>query len=66
MSHKFKIGQRVWQSKIGYANAQSGVGGIFEVVRLMPEDVTGEPSYRIKSASGGERAVREGEITLAW
>ncbi|WP_336487057.1 hypothetical protein [Methylobacterium nigriterrae] len=65
MSHKFKVGQHVRQFRNGYADAQSGFGAIFEVVRLMPEDATGEPFYRIRSASGGERAVREGEITLA-
>ena len=63
MSHKFKLGQHVRQSKIGYADDKAAVGGVFEVVRLMPEDRTGEPFYRIKSDTG-ERAVREGEITL--
>ncbi|KAB1069547.1 hypothetical protein [Methylobacterium soli] len=64
MSHKFKVGQHVRQSTVGYADAKSVAGGLFEVVRLMPEDRTGEPSYRVKSAVG-ERAVREGELTLA-
>jgi len=64
MSHKFKVGQHVRQSKIGYADATSAAGTLFEVVRLMPEDRSGEPSYRVKSAAG-ERAVREGELTLA-
>jgi hypothetical protein len=62
MSHKFKIGQQVRQSRIGYADSKAPVESVFEVVRLMPEDQTGEPFYRIKSATG-ERAVREGEIT---
>jgi hypothetical protein len=35
---------------------------VYEVTRLMPADQSGEVSYRIKS-SGGERAVRESEIT---
>jgi hypothetical protein len=34
---------------------------IYEVVRLMPADQTGEVSYRIKSGAT-ERAVRESEI----
>ncbi|GJE42100.1 hypothetical protein [Methylobacterium soli] len=62
MSHKFKIGQQVRQSRIGYADSKAPAESVFEVVRLMPEDQTGEPFYRIKSATG-ERAVREGEIT---
>ncbi|WP_336487792.1 hypothetical protein [Methylobacterium nigriterrae] len=64
MSHKFKVGQHVRQAKIGYADAKNDAGALFEVVRLMPEDPSGEPSYRVKSAAG-ERAMREGELTLA-
>ncbi len=64
MSHKFKIGQRVRQLGISYAGNKSIVDGVFEVVRLMPDDRAGEPTYRVRSA-GGERAVREGELTLA-
>lgn len=64
MSHKFKVGQHVRQLKIGYADAKSAFGDLFEVVRLMPEDRSGELSYRVKSAVG-ERAMREGELALA-
>jgi len=42
-------------------NSRTGSGS-YEVVRLMPADQTGEPSYRIKSGLN-ERAVRESEIT---
>jgi hypothetical protein len=41
----------------------SGVS-VYEVVRLMPADQTGELSYRIKSGAI-ERAVRESEIRSA-
>lgn len=61
MSHKFKIGQRVRQAQAGDAHAATATGPEGEVVRLMPEDRTGEPSYRIRTTMG-ERAVREGEI----
>lgn len=64
MSHKFKIGQHVRQLGVSYAGNKSIVDGLFEVVRLMPDDRSGEPTYRIKSASG-ERAVREDELTRA-
>lgn len=64
MSHKFKVGQRVRRSRIGYASDRAEFGDVFEIVRLVPEDQTGEPSYRIKSRAG-ERAVREGEIVLS-
>ena len=41
MSHKFKVGQHVRQSTIGYADAKSAASSLFEIVRLMPEDRTG-------------------------
>jgi hypothetical protein len=64
MAHKFKLGQRVRRERIGYADLKADPTDVFEIVRLVPEDQTGEPFYRIKSG-GAERAVREGEITLA-
>ena len=63
MSHKFKVGQRVRQSQSSGNGTQGASGAEGEVVRLMPEDRTGEPSYRIRTTLG-ERAVREGEISL--
>lgn len=67
MSHKFKIGQRVRRARVGYAENKSAIGDICQIVRLMPDDETGEPSYRIRAtaAGAGERAVREGEIVAA-
>ena len=63
MSHKFKLGQNVRQLGISYhGNKSSVVDGLFEVVRLMPDDRSGEPCYRIKSVDC-ERAAREGELT---
>ena len=63
MPHKFKVGQSVRQVGTTYAgNKTSVVDGLFEVVRLMPDDRSGEPCYRIKS-TGSERAAREGELT---
>lgn len=63
MSHKFKLGQSVRQTGMNYVdNKNSVTDGLFEVVRLMPDDRSGEPCYRIKSA-GCERAAREGELT---
>ncbi|MDP4006551.1 hypothetical protein [Methylobacterium sp. NEAU K] len=64
MSHKFKVGQNVQQLGTSYSRSKSTVDGIFEVVRLMPDDRSGEPSYRIKSEVG-ERAAREGDLILA-
>lgn len=61
MSHKFKIRQMVRLKQSGFSDARTGAGGIYEIVRLMPADQTGELSYRIKSGTI-ERAVRESEI----
>ena len=61
MSHKFKIGQSVRQLGTSYVGSKSIVDGLFEIVRLTPDDHSGEPTYRIKSA-GVERAAREGEL----
>ncbi len=61
MSHKFKVRQMVRLNQAGFSDARMSSGGVYEVVRLMPADQTGEVSYRIKSGVG-ERAVRESEI----
>lgn len=64
MSHKFKIRQMVRLKQPGFSDSRTSAGGIYEVVRLMPADQTGELSYRIKSGSL-ERAVRESELRNA-
>ncbi len=63
MMHKFKLGQRVRRTQSSATDERLGFGAVSEIVRLMPDDPTGEPSYRIRSGSA-ERAVRESEITL--
>ena len=64
MSHKFKIGQHVRQLGTSYTGNKGIVDGLFEAVRLTPDDRSGEPTYRIRS-DGGERAAREGELVPA-
>lgn len=59
MPHKFRLRQMV--RLVGGA---AGSGGVWEVVRLLPEDQTGENSYRVVSGQV-ERAVRESEIEAA-
>ena len=56
MTHKFKVGQQVHR-QLG----PSAVVELVEVVRLMPEDRSGEPAYRIRTNTG-ERAVHESEL----
>jgi hypothetical protein len=60
VSHKFKLGQRVRLSRGGPADSRTSAD-TYEVVRLLPADQTGEPTYRIRSGPN-ERAVRESEI----
>lgn len=61
MAHKFKIGQRVRLARTTSASVRTGFGEVGEVVRLMPADVSGEVSYRVRSGFA-ERVVREDEI----
>jgi hypothetical protein len=61
MSHKFKVRQLVRLNQQGYSDPRTSASNIYEVVRLMPADQTGELSYRIRSGTV-ERAVRESEI----
>jgi hypothetical protein len=63
MPHKFKLRQLVRLARPGYSDSRTSAD-VYEVVRLMPADQTGEPSYRIRSGAS-ERAVRESEITAA-
>lgn len=61
MSYKFRIKQMVRFKQPGVSDKWINSAGVYEVVRLMPADQTGELSYRIKSGMT-ERAVRESEI----
>ncbi|MBQ0822826.1 hypothetical protein HPT29_019525 [Microvirga terrae] len=61
MVHKFKVRQMVQLKQAGFSDTRLNASNLYEVVRLMPADQTGEFSYRIR-AGAIERAVREGEI----
>jgi hypothetical protein len=65
MSHRFKIQQRVRLARTAFSSQRTGSPDIYEIVRLMPADQTGEPAYRVKSGMT-ERAVRESEISAAF
>nr|WP_210381297.1 hypothetical protein [Microvirga zambiensis] len=54
------MGQLVHSAAAHFADRTSGT---YEVVRLMPENSSGELGYRIRdTASGAQRAVGESEI----
>ncbi len=61
MSHKYQIRQMVRLVRASLSDSRASGTGVYEVVRLMPADETGEVSYRVRSATT-ERAVRESEI----
>ncbi len=58
MSHRFRLGQTVVPTV--YVRE---LNAVYEVVRLLPEDVTGEPQYRLKNTTTGiELVSREQEM----
>ena len=60
MSHKYSMGQLVHAAAAHFADRTSGT---YEVIRLMPENNSGELGYRIRdTVSGAQRAVGESEI----
>jgi hypothetical protein len=63
LSHKYHVRQLVRLKRSVLSPSRETTSTVYEVTRLMPADQTGEFSYRIKSSTGGERAVREDEIT---
>jgi hypothetical protein len=61
--HKFHLGEDVVLSPSPYL--RGAPGGLYTVVRQLPEEA-GEFSYRIKSVHEGyERAVKESQIEKA-
>ena len=60
MPHQFNLHQLVRLTSTS-SLARVSPTGLYEVIRLMPEDPTGVFSYRLKSPAG-ERVARESEI----
>ena len=65
MSHKYRVRKLVRLLRPGFSDGRGSTSTVYEVTRLMPADETGEFSYRIRSSTGGERAVREREIVAS-
>jgi hypothetical protein len=63
MSQNYQPGQLVRLARVGFSKFDASANDLYEVLRLMPADQTGEVTYRIKSLMAGERAVRKSEIT---
>lgn len=64
MAHKFKLHQRVRLSQQVSSGMRVAAGDVWEVVRLLPADETGELHYRLRS-SGQERAASEQDLRAA-
>jgi len=62
MSQNYQPGQLVRLARVGFSKFDASANDLYEVLRLMPADQTGEVTYRIKSLMAGERAVRKSEI----
>jgi hypothetical protein len=61
MCHKYQVRQMVRLVRAPMSDSRASGSGVYEVVRLMPADESGEVAYRVRSATT-ERAVRESEI----
>lgn len=64
MSHKYKIAELVEFIRPPLPDRRLGDDKCFEVIRQLPEDVSGEYSYRVRSPAGVERAARECDIRM--
>ena len=60
MEHRYRIHDKVELNRMAFSVRPSGAE-VYEIIRLMPADVSGEYSYRVK-AGAIERAVKESEI----
>jgi hypothetical protein len=63
MSQDYQPGRLVRLARVGFSKFDASANDLYEVMRLMPVDQTGEVTYRIKSVIAGERSVRKAEIT---
>lgn len=59
--HRYKPGQVVSLTR---SFMDRGPSGAFEIVRLLPAAVDGEPRYRVRGSDNTERAVGEGQVIL--
>ena len=60
--HRFHVGQMV---RMAHRYPDPAGSALSEVVRLMPAAPNGEFAYRVKAASGQERAASESQLSLA-
>lgn len=58
--HLFRVGQRV---RMSHRYPDPAGSAVYEVARLMPETANGERHYRVRAASGQERAASESQLT---
>ena len=62
MAHKYEVHQTIRLSTEGkISNTHLSPDGMYEIMRLLPQDQAGDFYYRIRS-SAGERVVLESQI----
>lgn len=57
--HQFKLGQNV---RINRSFPDRSSQGQYEIIRILPESVDGEPHYRVRGPDKVERAVGESQL----
>jgi len=57
--HRFKLGQSV---RVSRSFPDRTTQGPFEIIRLLPATVDGEPHYRVRGPDKIERAVGETQL----
>jgi hypothetical protein len=62
MAHRFKLGDK---ARLNYGFLDQSGAGRYEVVRLIPVEVDGEPQYRVRGEDGVERAIGERQMVAA-
>ena len=68
MSHKYAVGQEVYDKPPIKHNAASGIyaSGIYKIIGTLPVEMEGRLTYRNKNtAETFERTANESELTLA-
>ncbi len=64
MTHRYELGQSVRLRKLSASSAKASFDGVYEIIRLMPVDQSGDVHYRLKSPAG-ERVAAESELKAA-
>lgn len=62
MEHRYKVGDEV---HLNFKFLDLSGSGRYQVIRLIPAGIDGEPQYRVKGEDGVERAIGERQMAAA-